>query len=64
MGRRKVKLLKRENDEGSVTTKQRVVGEVKRQRGKRKVGGSVIVGVYVRDRAPGLFFIGCWAKPT
>ena len=46
MGRRKVKLLKRENGEESVTAKQRVVGELKRQRGKRKVGGSVIVGVY------------------
>ena len=33
------------NDEGSVMMKQRVVGEVKRQRGNRKVGGSVTVGV-------------------
>ena len=34
------------NDEGSVMMKQRVVGEVKRQRGKEKVGERVTVGVY------------------
>ena len=33
------------NDEGSVMMKQRVVGEVKRQKGNTKVGGSVTVGV-------------------
>ena len=32
---------KRENDEESVMAKYRVVGEVKRQRGKRKIGGNV-----------------------
>ena len=42
MERRRVKILKRENDEGSVKLKQRLVGEIKKQKERRKVQENVI----------------------
>jgi len=44
-GKRRVKILERGNDQRHVTVKYKVVGMIKRQRRKERVGGSITVGM-------------------
>ena len=45
------RIQERENDERIVTVKQRVVGEIKRQKRRGNVGWSVTCGLIVRRRS-------------